>query len=62
MFAKGGVTVQKPVKILALPRRGQDFVGGLVHRGLLKVRMDPLKVLTFPPKMTIHPQLFNISP
>ena len=46
---KGGV--QKALKILALPRRGgeggsdpcQDFFGGfdLVHRGQLKVMMDP---------------------
>ena len=46
---KGGVTVTKAVKILALPRRGggsdpcQDLFGGfgIVLRSHLKVIMDP---------------------
>ena len=67
--AKGGVAVLKPVKILALPKRGGSwplpkFFWWICHsvQGLTWSDNRPLKVLTFPQKMTIHPQLVNISP
>ena len=41
----------------------QDFVGGfdIVHRGQLIVKMDPLKVITFPQEIIILTQLANVS-
>ena len=71
--SKGGVAVQKPVKILALPRRGGGggglwplprFFWWICHSAQRLTLSDngPIKVSMFPQKMTIHPHLVNISP